>query len=526
MKIERTKNASRNILFGGILKLLQILLPFLMRTVMIYWMGEQYLGLNSLFASVLQVLNLAELGVGSAMVYSMYEPIDKDDTETICALMRLYRIYYRVIGTVVGVAGLVILPFIPHLITGEVPAGIDVRLLFLLNLAQTVCSYWLFGYKNCILSAYQRTDVTSKVTLATNLFQYALQIVVIIFFGNYYVFILVALATIILTNIGTAIVVNKLYPEYKPKGKLPKEQTKAINRRVRDLFTTKIGTVVVNSADTIVISAFLGLSALAVFQNYFYIITALAGIFTILFEACQAGIGNSLITETKEKNFTDFRKFSFIIGWLSGFCSVCLLCLYQPFMQIWMGGNENLMLGLGEVVCFAVYFYVYENDQLFNTFKDAGGIWHKDRFRPLVTAGINLALNLIFVTVFGWGIYGIILSTVISLLFVGTPWLIVNLFTTLFDKKDAGRFVLRFLFYALVTAVAGAATYFICSLIRLGAWATLLLRALVCLILPNLIFLLAYRCTEEFSMTVALADRVTKGKLRLTRLFPPKEKKK
>jgi len=175
MKIERTKNATRNIIFGILLKVYQMLVPFAMRTAMIYLLGVQYLGLNSLFASVLQVLNLAELGVGSAMVFSMYKPIAEDDTDTICALMRLYKIYYRVIGAVVLILGLILLPFIPKLISGDVPADINVYILYLMNLAATVLSYWLFAYKNSVLQAHQRVDVTSKVMLITETIKYGLQ---------------------------------------------------------------------------------------------------------------------------------------------------------------------------------------------------------------------------------------------------------------------------------------------------------------------------------------------------------------
>ena len=120
-KIERTKNATRNIIFGIILKVYQILVPFLMRTAMIYLMGVQYLGLNSLFTSILQVLNLAELGVGSAMIYSMYKPIAEDNNAEIRALMQLYRTYYRIIGFIIAVVGLILTPFIPNLISGDVP---------------------------------------------------------------------------------------------------------------------------------------------------------------------------------------------------------------------------------------------------------------------------------------------------------------------------------------------------------------------------------------------------------------------
>ena len=159
MRIEKTKNASRNITFGLAQKIYQIIVPFLLRTALIVYLGAEYVGLNSLFISILAVLNIAELGVGNALVFSMYKPIAHDDTKTICALMRLYKIYYIIIGAIVLAAGLVILPFIPQLIKGDVPADVNVYVLYLLNLGATVLSYWVLSYKNSILLAHQRTDV-------------------------------------------------------------------------------------------------------------------------------------------------------------------------------------------------------------------------------------------------------------------------------------------------------------------------------------------------------------------------------
>ena len=196
MKIERTKNASRNIIFGIILKAYQILIPFLMRTAMIYFMGVQYLGLNSLFTSILQVLNLTELGVGIAMVYSMYKPIADDDTKTICALMRLYRLYYRIIGLVIAVIGGILTPFIPYLVKSDLPSGLNIYVLYLLNLAATILSYWLFAYKNALFQAHQRIDITNKITLVTNTFQYLVQLIIIVFIRDYYLYVLTALLTV------------------------------------------------------------------------------------------------------------------------------------------------------------------------------------------------------------------------------------------------------------------------------------------------------------------------------------------
>ena len=508
-KIERTKNASRNIFFGVILKAYQILVPFLMRTAMIYLMGVKYLGLNSLFTSVLQVLNLAELGVGSAMVYSMYKPIAEDDDTTICALMKLYRTYYRVIGLVIAVVGCSLTPFIPHLIKSDVPAGLNIYVLYILNLGATVLSYWLFAYKNSILQAHQRVDVVSKVTLITSTIQYGLQLFVLWAFHNYYLYVIVMLATQALTNIVTAVCADKLYPQFKPKGRVDKTQVQRINHRIRDLFTSKIGAIIYDSADTIVISAFLGLTVLAVYQNYFYILNSITGLIAVVFAACTAGIGNSIVVESKEKNYQDLNKFTFIITWIAGFCSVCLLCIYQPFMELWVG--NDLMLSLSAVVCFVVYFFVRQFNALFNLYKDASGMWHEDRLRPLATALTNLVLNLILVQFIG--IYGILLSTVLAILCVGIPWLLHNLFTVIFEKKHMWPYISRLAKYTFVVFVSCVITYFICLRFNMSPVPTILVRGVICLIVPNLIYFLAFRKTKEFQQSLQLVDKMTKGKM-------------
>ncbi len=505
--MNRKKNATRNIIFGTCLKLYQIVVPFLMRTIMIYFMGVQYLGLNSLFTSVLQVLNLAELGVGSAMVYSMYKPVAEHDNNTICALMGLYRKYYRIIGMVVLAAGCVIIPFVPHLIKSDVPEGINIYVLYVMNLLATVFTYWLYAYKNSILQAYQRNDIVSKVTIITDTIKYILQIFTIVFLKNYYMYVLVLILLQIASNIITAAVVTRMYPEYRCKGSLPKEEVAQINSRIRDLFTSKIGAVIVNSADTVVISAFLGLTVLAIYQNYFFIISSVIAFIAVVFNSCTAGIGNSIIVETKEKNYNDFKKFTFLIAWIAGFCTVCIVCLMQPFMNIWMNGNEKLMLGMSEVVCFCIYFFVYEIQQLLLTYKDAAGMWHEDKYRPLVTALTNLALNIIMVQFFG--LYGVLLSTVISIIFIGMPWLFYNLFTVLF-KRNAAKYVIRVVYYTVITIVISIITYSVCSLVPFTGIAELIVKLIICIIVPNLLFFATLFKFEEFGQVKALVKGILK----------------
>lgn len=504
-KIERTKNASRNILFGVILKTYQILVPFLMRTAMIYLMGVQYLGLNSLFTSVLQVLNLAELGVGSAMVYSMYKPIAEDDDTTICALMKLYRTYYRVIGLVIAIVGCALTHFIPYLIKSDVPAGINIYILYLLNLAATVLSYWLFAYKSSIFQAHQRVDVISKVTLITSTIQYGLQIFVLWVFHNYYLYVIVILATQALTNIVTAVYADKLYPRFKPRGNIPKENVKRINQRIRDLFTAKLGAVIVGSADTIVISAFLGLTQLAIYQNYYFIMNAVYGLILVVFSSVTAGMGNSLIVESSQKNYNDLKKFTFLTMWLITVCVCCFAVLYQPFMRLWVG--DDLLLDYSFVIMFCIYFFVLVLAMVWATIKDAAGMWRQDRFRPLIGATVNLCINLALVNVIG--LYGIILSTVLSYIFVSMPWLVHNVFKYIY-KRSCKKYVIKLVVYTLVCGFSCLITVLICNLIRVDGILALLIYGIIAVVISCVIQWIFYHKTTEFEKSKQLLMNMIK----------------
>ena len=511
MRIERTKNASRNIVFGILLKVYQMIVPFIMRTAIIYLLGAQYLGLNSLYASILQVLNLAELGVGSAMVYSMYKPIAEDDHKTICALMALYKKYYTIIGIIILIVGGILTPFIPSLIRMDtVPQDVNVYVLYWLNLGATVLSYWLFAYKNCLLSAYQRTDIISKISILSSTVTYILQFGILFFFKNFYAYTVIVLMVGIINNIATAIFVNHMYPNYHPMGKLDDKVVKRINRSVKDLFTSKLGAVVYDSADTIVISAFLGMEVLAIFQNYFFILTSVMGMITIVFSACTAGIGNSIIVETKEKNFNDLNKFTFIICWISGMCSACLLCLYQPFMELWVG--KGLMFDMPAVVCLVVYFFVRQINSLLNLYKDASGMWHEDRFRPLVCAIVNLGLNIILVQFIG--IYGVLLSTVLTILCIGEPWVLKNLFIVIFEKKNLFSYLKKVSIYCISAMMSCLVCYFLCIRGKFNSLViTLLYRTVICCIISNVLNVIFFRKTTEYDEMLEIADRMTKNRM-------------
>ena len=501
MRIERKKNTYRNIKYSFLQKMLQMFLPFIVRTVMIYYMGIKYVGLNSLFAAILQVLNLTELGVGNAIIFSMFKPIAEDDHGKIRALMKLYRKYYRIIGVVVLSAGLLVLPFLKYLVKMDtVPSDINVYYLYLIYLSSSVLTYWLFAYRNSLFNAHQRIDVLSKVSSIVIILQYIAQIVIIIFFKNYYVYALMISLAAIANNIIVAILSKKKYPSYYPEGELEKKEVKKINIRVRDLFFNKIGLVVLDSVDTVVISAVLGLGILAVYQNYYFILTSISGLLLIFFTSVNAGIGNSLILDSEEKNYFDFEKLTFIFMWILAICSTMLICLYQPFMKLWLG--KSYMLPIPLMISFCIYFFVKEVEQLLSTYKNAAGKFHEDRYRTIITAIINLTLNLL--SVYYLKLYGILLSTVISIGFVGIPWLTKILFKNIFNKKYFLMYLKKMTTYILLTVFVVAAGFLICMQIKCDVKLEIVIKALISFAIPNIVLFVVYRKTDIYKKSVVI----------------------
>ena len=503
MKIERTKNTLRNIAFGSLNRIINIILPFISRTVILYVMGTQYLGLSSLFSSILNFLSLTELGVGAAMVYSMYKPIAENDTATICALLKLYKKLYRLIGSIILILGLALMPFLKILIPEELPTDINLYLLYFLYLLNAVLSYWLFAYKNALLQAYQRSDINSKIASVITPASYAVMLISLFFTKTYYAYVVWLPIFTVLTNVIRLIAVNRNFPGLKPEGEVSTELKRSIFKKTTALIGTKLNTVVLYAADNLVMSAFLGLTVIAIYGNYHYIMSSVIGFLGIAYSSMTAGLGNSLHTETVDTNYRNFEKFSFINSWLVGWCTVCLVCLYQPFMKIWVG-NE-LMFPFYVVLQLGLYFYIYQIRKIPVVYKDAAGIWWEDRFRPYVCMIVNIVLNILLVQIIG--ISGVILSTVFSLC-ISIPWENYTIFKYVFQRSSRSYY-LKMGVSAVTMMIAGSAAYFVCSLFGDGIIA-FLGRGLICIIVPNVIFALLNCRRTEFKETISFFHRIVK----------------
>lgn len=490
----RSENTKRNILTGMADKVSGVLLPFVVRTMILHRIGAEYLGLTGLFYSILQALNLAEMGFGTAIVYSMYQPIARGDTKTINALLSFYEKVYRRVGLLVAAIGLLLMPFLSLFIRGGVPADIRIHILYLIYLSNACINFFVYPQRKALLAAHQRDDVGGQIHIVTQFFMYAAQGAAVWLSGNYYLYAVMMPLSSLAYSLLCAGRVRRLYPAYTGGGELERQQYGEIRRQVAGLTIRKLAVMSRNAMDSLFVSAFLGLGITAIYANYYYLLDSVVMILAVVRTSMAGGVGNSIATDSPEKNLRNMHQINFLFMWLSGWCAICLLCLYQPFMKLWVGGE--MMLPRDMAVLFAVYFYVLKMGDIRTLYAESAGIWWQARYISVAEAAANLLLNWAFVRVLG--LYGIILATLLSYLVFNFLGGAVILFRYYFTQGGLFGYLLSQGKYAAVTGIVAIVTSRVVRAVSAGGMGGFVLQAAVCLVLPNLLFYLLYAWTKDF----------------------------
>ena len=503
--ISRSGHAKRNIISGLIKQVVVAVMPFIVNTLIIYNLGIQYSGLNGLFSSILQALNLADLGFAVAVTYVLYKPISINDEQKIGEIIGYLKKIYRIVGIVILVAGLCVLPFLKFLIAGDVPSDLNIYILFAIYLSNSVISYLFASYRSTLISAMQREDVISFIYLIVEVVLRGSQILVIVFTKNYYAYIILVPLGSLLANILFYAFSRKLFPNIHPSNNLDPESKKTINSQIRAIFISKLSDTSRNSFDSIVISAFFGLSLVAIYNNYYSIYLGVYTIVLVIVNAVQAGIGNSVASDDENKNLNDLYKFNFISMILVGWCSICMFVLYQPFMIVWMKGDSSLLLSSVDMSLFCLYFYAINMNNARNLYFNSTGLFPKCKHWFILESLGNLILNVLLGYFFG--ITGILIATIITIFVFNFVCRTNALFKDYF-KTSALRFYLQQSTYFIVTAAVACLTYFVCSFINISPWANLFVRLAVCVILPNAAYFLIYFKTGIFKKSYGYLKEV------------------
>jgi len=456
----RTANVKRNIVYGLLQVIVSRVLPFIVRTILIYRFGVEYLGLNSLFTSVLSVLSLMELGFGTAVVYSMYKPVAEDDVPLICAYLKYYRRIYRIIGMVILAVGILLMPFLNHLIKDpSLPGGLNLYTCYLIFLGNTVVSYLLFGYMTSIPTAYQRRDILSRVDMGTSLLSCVLKSSLLLVSTNFYLYLLAMPLVTIIRNLITAYVVRKRYPELECRGEIREEQKEDLKKKVSGILVNKLTNVSRNSIDSLCISAFIGLAMTGKYNNYYFIMSSIVSASVMICNSMMASVGNCIATESRDKNYFDMRLFDFIYMAIAGWSTTCLLCLYQPFIYAWIG--KDMLFGMPVVIGLCLYFYILITGAIRWVYHEGAGLWWECRYIMIGEAVANVVLNILLCKVMG--VAGIILATVISVFTTNCILCPRLIFKEYFKNGKLHEYWIDHLGYTATMMVTAGASWIVCE---------------------------------------------------------------
>lgn len=490
----RTKNSLRNLLTGVVGQVITVLLNFISRSIFIHFLDIEYLGLNGLFTNILTILSLAELGVGGAIVYSMYKPIAENDKDTLKALMKLYSKIYTIIGIVIAIIGIAIAPFLDIFIKNKPKNVSNLVIIYFMFLLNTVISYF-FSYKRSIITADQREYICTFYKFIFNVVKVILQIIVLIITRNFILYLAVQIFCTFMENIAISIKADKIYPFLKEKDniKLNKSEKVSIFTNIKALMIYKICSTMLDGTDNLIISSFIGVTWVGLLSNYTLVIGAVSLVLTQIMGAITASIGNLISVESKEKQEDIFYNMFFLSFLLYGFSSICLMILINPFITLWLGKNY-ILSGL-TVFIIVLNFYIYGMQNVVWTYRSTMGLFIYGKFRPLVSGIMNIILSIILGKYLG--LLGVLLGTTITRLLTNVWYDPIIIFRYGF-KKSVKPYYLKYLQYTFIFLIMSILLKLFDYIIRgNGIIYFLLLLLTTCLILI-IFFFIIFRKNKEF----------------------------
>ena len=401
----------KNIKYSVVNYVIINLLKFIVRLVFIRTLSIEYLGVNGLFTNVLAMLSLAELGIGPAIVYSLYKPLAYGDKNTVKAIMHLFKKVYVAIGGVILFLGLLLYPWLDSFIK-DGKAVFDVHYFYLIFLLNTVVSY-LWTYKRSLLIADQKQYVVNIYQTIVQIIVAVLQIISLLIFANYWCFIILMLVGTVLENFSIARKAEKEYPYLQEQAdKLDSSIKQQIVKNTKAMICHKIGGMVVFSSSNLVLSKFAGLVAVGLYSNYYMVIVALNSFASKFFESITASIGNLLVLNNSNEKEKVFKIIEFITALQAAICFCGLYVLFNPFVELWIG--QEYLFDEKIVYLMSFSFYLMYMRKAVCMFKDAGGLFWNDRYKPLAEAVINLIVS-VYLTIH-YGVIGVVIGSIISTL--------------------------------------------------------------------------------------------------------------
>lgn len=488
----RIENSMRNIFVAVGCQFLTIIFSFWSRSVFIIFLGAEYLGINGLFQNILSVMSLADLGFGTAIIYALYRPLADNDTYKVTQIINFFKKIYNFIAILVLFVGVALIPFLQYLVNLEqnIP---HLKFYYFLFLLETVCSY-LVVYKSALLNADQRNYIVKIIHTIFNVFSHILKLVLLYLTKSFSIYVISGVFCVIASNIVIQVVANKNYPYLNKKvDKLDKKTSNDIFENVKSLFLYRIGGVILNNTDNILISTLVNTISVGYYSNYALLFGTVNTFSELIFGSLNSSVGNQYAGKDSNKIESTFRMLNFANFWVYGFCCITLYCLMSDFITLWLGSKfvfDDLTVF---IICLNIYVCGMMSSVV--TVRMATGIFKKTKYVYCITAIFNIVFSIILGKTFG--IAGIIAATIISRLLTNVWYEPLVIYKQVF-KSPAYRYYLKQLLYLFVFVSSCCLIKFIKSKFVFTTTGTFLLEFVLCVVVINLLFYIIFRKTEEF----------------------------
>lgn len=496
MAESRTGNVIKNSGASLLYKLAHIIFRFILRTVFIRLLGNEYTGISGLFTDILSVLNLMESGLDVSMVFALFSPVANNDQRKISALLKFYKKAFTLIGILILAAGVGCIPFLRYVVKDVPNIKEDIRLIFLLYILTSASSYFLI-YRTMLLRAKQRSRVISKVRIVIETSETVLVVLFLLILKEYFAYLVIHLAATWIKNIYLSYLAKKMYPEsFLPSdAELTGAEKKKLIRDIACLTVYTLSGIVINSTDSIFISAFVGTAEVAIVGNFTLLISSVRTVVEQINGSLKASVGNLAATSTREKQELVFNRITFIFFWTVCLTGCCLFTLLNPFVgNIWLGAAYKLPAIV--VAVLIVNYYIAVMVFPVESFRTANGLFVQGWARPAIMAIINIVLDYFMGK--QWGVLGIFLATTISRL-ITQVWFDPYLVYKIVFGKRPWSFYQKYVLYAVVTAASCALSAFAAQYITISnRFVCFLAQAVVSFAIPNLMIVALFHSTEEY----------------------------
>ncbi|MCM1115406.1 MAG: oligosaccharide flippase family protein [Clostridium sp.] len=491
----RTENAKRNAMFAVAKKLIMLLLVLISRRFFIKYIGVEYLGINGLFANVLTLLSLVDLGIGTALNVSLYKPIAEKDTRALAAIIGYFKKVYWTIAAVVTVVGLGLIPFLKYIVNmdQDIP---HLYLYYVIMVSRNAFSY-LFAYKSSIITADQKSSTLDNVEICFNVIKTILQIVAIIVFQKYLAYLILDVIYVVARNLMVTFVANKNYPFIKDKAELQGEEKKRIRSNLFSLALYRISYVALNGTDNILMSILIGTVYVGMYSNYYSIANNIEALIGLVFMALTPSIGNLVATSKAKDIYRVFHQAQITSFWLSGVVCAGLTFLMQDFITLWLG--EGMLLDKYTVAAIALYQYYAICMRPIWIFREGTGMYRQIRYIMLITAVLNIVLSIVLGKYIG--LSGILFATTIANLLTCFLYEPRILFKSFLNTKPIVYYRDYFI-NVLLTLFGMVLCYFALRKLTEVSVVMFIVKGVICTLIMSAVYFVRYFRTPDFKELV------------------------